>query len=187
MSRDPRPYSFPTQLSRGAQGEAVLDAHFGTHWDITPASPSEQQRGIDRWFVHRAGSSTRVAVEYKTDRTAGRTQNAFIETISVDTAGKRGWAYTSAARSMVYYVPSCEQAYVIPFKALRRALPRWTARYPQRRIPNEGYHTQGLLVPLAELAGTALAVVNVSGLACSGHRPLAGIPAGRVVHAGAER
>ncbi len=63
---------------------------------------------------------------------------------------------------MVYYVPGCEQAYIIPLAALRRALPRWTARYPQRRIPNEGYHTHGLLVPLAELAGVALAVVNVS-------------------------
>ncbi len=162
VPRSPRPYSFPTQLSRGIQGEQVLDAHFRARWDIISASPDEQRRGIDRWFVSRASSPKRVAVEYKADRTAGRTQNAFIETVSVDTAGKRGWVYTSAAHILMYYVLGTGQTYVIPLAALRRALPRWTAQYPQRRVPNEGYHTHGLLVPLAELAGVALAIVDVS-------------------------
>jgi hypothetical protein len=154
-------YRFRQQLSLGAQGEAVLDAYFGERWDITPASPSEQRHGIDRWFVSRANPSRRVAVEYKTDHTAGRTHNAFIETVSVDTAGKLGWAYTSAAQMLLYYVPEDERVFVIPLTGLRRALSRWLDRYPKRYIPNEGYHTHGILVPLMELEATARQVVSV--------------------------
>ncbi len=159
-----RPYSVPLQLSRGAQGEAVLDAHFGTRWAITPASPAAQRRGINRWLVRRGRPPRRVAVEYKTDRTAGRTQNALIETVSVDTAGKQGWAYTSAACVLLDYLPASERVYVISLVALRRALPQWAVRYPQRRIPNEGYYTHGLTVPLRELASIARAVINVGPL-----------------------
>jgi hypothetical protein len=154
-------YSFRQQLSRGAQGESVLDAYFADRWIITPASPSEQRHGIDRWFVSRTNPSRRVAIEYKTDRTAGRTHNAFIETVSVDTAGKLGWAYTSAAQMLLYYVPEEAQIYIIQLVNLRRALHGWLDRYPKRYIPNEGYHTHGVLVPLTELQATARQVVSV--------------------------
>lgn len=142
-------YDFDTQLRRGQNGEAELDAWFGRTFVIRPATREEQRQGIDRWFTDRR-SGERLSVEYKTDWTASRTGNVFVETVSVDTAGKPGWAVSSRAEWLVYFLPDDGLAYVIPFADLRRALPRFERDYPTRRIANRGYHTVGLLVPQDE-------------------------------------
>lgn len=142
-------YDFATQLRRGQGGEAALDAWFGRRFDIRPATRAEQRRGIDRWFTDRA-SGERLSIEYKTDWTASRTGNCFVETVSVDTADKAGWAVSSQAQWLVYFLPDDGLAYVIPLVSLRAELPRWRREYPVRRIPNDGYHTVGLLVPQDE-------------------------------------
>ena len=143
-------YRFDEQLEQGEQGEAFLDRYFARWFHISHATPGEQRQGIDRWFyaLRRPRS---FAVEYKTDWTAGRTGNAFIETVSVDTRDRAGWAYTSAADRLLYYLPGRAAIYVLTLTALRYRLPFWTQQYPLREIPNDGYHTHGLLVPLAEL------------------------------------
>lgn len=122
---------------------------------VSPATGEEQRQGIDRHF------SLPLTVEYKTDATAVRTHNAFIETVSVDTAGKRGWAYTSEADVLVYYIPGDELLYIVRFSRLRARLPHWLDLFPSRRIPNRGYHTVGLLVPLEELEECADVVISV--------------------------
>jgi len=140
-------YDFTTQLNQGADGEAKLDAYFAQWYTIRHATRSEQRRGIDRIFVRPGGM---FKVEYKADRKAGETGNAFVETISVDTANKRGWAYTSQADYLLYYVPGPETVYVIRFAKLRLQMAFWVQQHPARKIPNRGYHTHGLLVPLDE-------------------------------------
>lgn len=154
-----RLYRFDEQLERGEQGEALLDRHFSRWFRIARATPGEQRQGIDRWFyaLHRPSS---FAVEYKTDWTAAQTGNAFIETISVDTRDRDGWAYTSAADVLLYYVPGRSCIYVLTLTALRFRLPFWQQQYPVREIPNSGYHTHGLLVPLTELEGCAQRVLT---------------------------
>ncbi|MGE0278167.1 MAG: hypothetical protein AB7R40_22455 [Nitrospiraceae bacterium] len=142
-------YQFNQQLADGEKGERKLDAYFAKWFTITPATMDEQRRGIDRHFTRRSDGE-HFTVEYKTDHTAGRTGNAFVETISVDTQSKAGWAITSRSQLLLYYVPGAGAIYVIPFPALRQALPTWQQRYPQRAIPNRGYHTHGILVPLLE-------------------------------------
>jgi len=99
-------------------------------------------------------------VEYKTDHTAARTGNAFIETISVDSEQKAGWAFTSQADVVLYYVPGRDQVYVLRTTAVRSRLPFWLQACEVRQVPNDGYHTHGLLVPLDELAGCADRVLH---------------------------
>lgn len=41
-------------------------------------------------------------------------------------------------------------------------LPDWLRRYPKRDVPNEGYTTQGILVPLKEFDAIALRVYLVT-------------------------
>ena len=106
------PYNFDVQLAQGESGEARLDRFFSTWFQIQPATPEEQRQGIDRWFSDRRRPRT-LAVEYKTDHTAARTGNAFIETISVDSEQKAGWAFTSQADLLLYYVPGRDQVYVL--------------------------------------------------------------------------
>lgn len=151
-------YRFDVQHTRGLEGEAALDALFARWYRITAASATEQRQGIDRWFSH---DTRRISVEYKTDTTAARTGNAFVETVSVDTSGKQGWAYTSQADYLAYYIPPDGVVYVMRFSRLRRQLPRWDLLYPTRTIPNQGYHTHGLLVPLREFEALSEAVMSI--------------------------
>lgn len=151
-------YQFDAQHADGLAGEAFLDALFSRWYRIRPATAAQQRRGIDRWF---RTATRRLAVEYKTDHTAARTGNAFVETVSVDTTHKPGWIYTSQADYLVYYIPPDGLVYVLRFAVLRRELARWVALYPVRRIPNEGYHTHGLLVALWEFEAHSEAILSV--------------------------
>lgn len=160
-------YHFDTQLASGQDDEAVLDAFFARFYEIEPASMELQRIGIDRLFTARS-NGIRKSVEYKSDVTAGRTGNAFIETVSVDTAGKKGWALTCCAQYLVYYIPPTGVAYVFPVTLIKEQLPRWLAepeRYPVREIPNvrngQAYKTHGLLVRLSELEPWAIYTQNI--------------------------
>lgn len=153
-------YTFTTQLADGAAGEERLDQYFAKWFAIRPATMDEQRAGIDRHFTRRR-DDVQFTVEYKTDHTAGRTGNAFVETISVDTQGKAGWAITSKAQLLIYYVPTSGAVYVIEFRRLRSALRTWQQRYPQRAIPNNGYETHGYLVPLMEFEKIAIQVLPI--------------------------
>lgn len=153
-------YDFQERLTAGQKGEATLDRFFATWYAIRPATRAEQRSGIDRIFTRRTDGQI-AAVEYKTDWAAHRTGNAFIETVSVDSANKPGWAFSSKAAILVYYVIDDDLAYIVTFATLREHLLRWQRAYPTRSIPNKGYHTVGLLVPLYELEHIALEVIVV--------------------------
>jgi hypothetical protein len=153
-------YTFDAQKARGDAGESFLDQVFAADYEIRPATRTEQRQGIDRIFTRRQ-TGRRLAVEYKTDYKAAHTGNAFVETVSVDTAGKAGWAYSSHADYLIYYVPGDEVIYVIALEALRRELPRWVRAYPHRAAQNESYTTHGVLVPLHEFEIHAEVVLNV--------------------------
>lgn len=153
-------YTFDAQLAQGEQGEAFLDGVFRRWYIVLPASRDDQRSGIDRWFIHLRLRRV-LAVEYKTDARAGQTHHAFVETVSVDTANKPGWAITSQADYLAYYVPGDELVYIIKFARLRLALPRWTRQYPARQIANQGYQTHGLIVPLVEFEKLSEAVLSV--------------------------
>jgi len=149
-------YDFNRQLGFGQHGENFLDAFLADDYAIV--DPQRQRDGIDRQFTHR-GTGVTFTVEIKTDRTAARTNNAFVETVSVDRAGKRGWAYTSQAAYLLYWIPGLDVLYVVQFDALRAELPRWIREFPERSIPNRDYHTIGVCVPLDEFERIAEDVV----------------------------
>jgi hypothetical protein len=152
-------YQFAAQLAEGESYETQIDAFFRSNFNvqISAVDRTTQRRGIDRVWYDVKDDRT-WTVEYKADSLAGKTGNAFIETISVDTTGKLGWAYTSQASLLVYLVTEPQTVYVISMARLRRCLPRWRAAYPTRQAANDGYNTHGLLVPLHELERIAAAV-----------------------------
>jgi len=156
----PKPYNFKEQLAIGAQGEAFLDSFFHADYQIAPAHAFEQKQGIDRHFINR-NNGTQLRVEYKTDGIAQKTHNAFVETTSVDKNDKAGWAYTSTADYLIYYVPGDELIYVIRLTKLRKCLPTWATKYPLKSALNEGYRTWGLIIPLREFERIADRVYSV--------------------------
>jgi len=153
-------YSFDAQKARGSSGEQFLDHWFVAEYEVRQATQQEQRRGIDRVFTHRQTGRC-YAVEYKTDYKAAEPGNAFIETVSVDTAGKSGWAYSSEADLLIYYIPGDGLIYVLALQALRRELPRWVQEYRPGAAQNEGYATHGVLVPLDEFERIAEVVISV--------------------------
>lgn len=152
-------YEFKEQLMKGEKSEDKLDAFFSEWYTVKRVDMFQQRQGIDRIFTRKDNGSI-FKIEYKTDWTASRTQNAFVETISVDTTDKPGWAYSSQSDYLIYYIPGDELIYVITFIALRARLPCW-CKFPSRRIPNKGYCTVGLLVPLAEFEQIAREVISI--------------------------
>jgi hypothetical protein len=151
-------YSFQRQLEQGQEGEKFLDGFFSPDWRIEAATPVQQRQGIDRVFTHRANGRA-LTVEYKTDVKAGMTGNAFVETESVSAGHKPGWALSSRADYLVYYIPEPATVYIIRMVDLRRQLPIWKARHRTRQVSNVGYVTTGILVPLSELERIAIEVV----------------------------
>jgi outer membrane PBP1 activator LpoA protein len=151
-------YSFDEQLSKGQRYELLLDRYFSQWYSIQPATMEQQRKGIDRVMTHLETKVIRT-VEYKADTIAGRTGNAFIETVSVDRTNKAGWAYTSQADYIVYLVTDPDTIYIIKPFVLRKRLPKWENSYQSRKVKNNGYNTVGLLVPLDELEKIAYRVV----------------------------
>ena len=150
-------YGFNQQLKEGEQQEQKLDAFFARWYNIQPVAMDMQRLGIDRLFTRRDNGHV-FKIEYKSDWTASKTGNAFVETVSVDTPHTPGWVYSSQADYLIYYLPKAMRAYIIAFENLRVRLPQWT-KFPTRSIPNQGYNTVGLLVPLAEIERVAKQVV----------------------------
>lgn len=153
-------YSFFERLGFGQQGESFLDKHFSKWYDIKPATRAQQRKGIDRIFTANGRS---YKVEYKCDATAARTGNAFVETVSVDSAGKPGWALTCSADFIIYYIVGIGPAYVIKPGEIKKRVKRWEGQYQSRKVPNnkggKKYNTIGVLVPLSEFEAIAYQVL----------------------------
>lgn len=152
-------YGFFEQLAIGEAYERRLDEHFRQALEIAaimPATRMQQSAGIDRIWHLKDGRLT--TVEYKADDKAGRTGNAFVETISVDTTNKPGWAVASTAMLLAYLVTEPETIYLIAMDRLRAELPRWQRQYRTTYAQNDGYRTHGVLVPLVEFERIAAKV-----------------------------
>lgn len=153
-------FSFREQLAKGEEAERFLDGYFDDRFKVLPVTREGQRKGIDRVFIDRQ-THEHARVEYKTDWRAQATRNAFIETVSVDSQEKRGWAYTTQADLVFYYVPGEELVYVLQPAVIRQCLPAWQQRYRAAKARNEGYYTHGVLVPLHELERCAKEVISL--------------------------
>lgn len=145
-------YQLAPKLAEGEHHERALDSYLNRWYRIRDVARVWQRLGIDRILTCRRTGRV-ISVQYKADTTAARTGNAFIETTSVDTAGVPGWALTCAAQYVVYYIPPRHVAYVVPGLLIKTLAARWQAEgRPTRRIPNDGYCAEGMLIPLSEFA-----------------------------------
>lgn len=152
-----RSYSFDESLALGQSYEQALDVFLKPLFSLTPAISAMQKRGVDRVAVSRK-TKKEYWLEYKADTVAGRTGNAFLETMSVQSekAEKLGWLYTSAADYIVYFVVDQAMLYWLSPAVLRRCLPEWQAQYKTKDTTTaQGWRTTGLIVPLEVLAEVA--------------------------------
>lgn len=148
-------HDFDDSLKRGHDGEdrvvRFLADEFGHK--LRPSSKAEQFRGID-YHVHDPSTGRRFTIEIKTDEVAQHTDNIFVETVSNDTTGRKGWAYTCKADFLLYWVKGIDVVYVVQPRKLLTRLDEWK-KYRQAGAQNRGYRTLGRLVPMREFEALA--------------------------------
>ena len=139
---------------------AKLDDWLAESYPMRPATMEEQWRGMDRLVrVALDEDGLEVGVDYKCDERAARTGNAFIETVSNDVSGRKGWALTTEADWVFYFVVP-DRVFGLRADKLRAAIPDWQRRFPTRAARNVGrdgrpFRTLGVCVPLKEVAAVA--------------------------------
>lgn len=158
-------YSFSEQLQAGKNAEHYLDRWLVRTHHLWPATDQEESIGIDRWARHLL-SGQRYSLQYKADQKALSTGNAFVETCSVrrnQCCEVKGWAYTCTANWLLYWVVGGSLFFVRP-DLLAHQVTNWLNLHPLRRVPNDGYETEGLLIPLPEFERIARMVVREFGI-----------------------
>jgi hypothetical protein len=147
-------HTFAAQLAEGQEGEAIIDRWLAARYsDIEPAVMKDQRRGIDRWATDTDGQ--RVGIEIKSDGQGHRTGNVFVETISVDRTGKPGWAFTSQADVLIYWLRKNGTGWLLDPATVRAKVWHWTRAYPVKTASNRDYHSYGVLVPTTEFDAIA--------------------------------
>lgn len=156
-------HNFQAKLHQGEEIEQLLDDYLDAAYVIRKATREEQRQGIDRWLtpMDPDGGAQAFSIDYKADWLAARSGHAFIETVSVDTTGKDGWALASRAEFIFYYLPQRRTLYVLSMAEIQASLPHWALIYRTVPAHNEGYLSAGVLVPLSEIERIAEDVIEV--------------------------
>lgn len=149
-------YDMHTQLEIGQEGEVFLDHLFSATYMIH----KPKTKAVDRIFRCRRTGKV-LTVEYKTDWVAEKTGQAFIELVSVDKQNKPGWALSSPAHVLVYYVPGPMLIYTVRMERIKEQVAVWEQRYPTGTCQNRTYTSRGLLVPLEEMARVSSRIMRV--------------------------
>jgi len=149
-------HKWDPSYSKGKVGEDDLDRFYGIAHIIKEVSIELQNLGIDRVFI-KMKSGFRFTVDYKTDYKTFDTGNVFIETVSRTDINKLGWAFTSCAQYIFYYLPQERVNYIATMHDIRNKLLQWYKEYPTKPAYNEGYKSLGITVPLDVFSGICIA------------------------------
>lgn len=147
MGIDGRP-----QFKQGKEVEAFLDEYFRWRgWAIYPMSDYDERTLHlgDRYFVNEEQV---LKIEYKSGIQTGYTGNLYLETVSVDVLNVPGWVYTSQADYIMYAALLNERILIFRPGRLRAAIEHLRAQFREvatSHNQNDGYNSQGVLVPLA--------------------------------------
>jgi len=139
-------HEFSGSNDKSKEHNKKIDKTFSQWYEIYSMPLTIDKIGIDRIWKDKE-RKVFYSVEYKADERAADTGNAFIETISVDTSDKPGWAYTCAAQLICYYVPRWHRAWMVSTMSIKNNIKEWEQKYRTVSAQNNGYKTYGIAVP----------------------------------------
>jgi hypothetical protein len=158
-------HSFLKSKEVGAAVEKLLDAHFMNLFTIEEVDLDTQKRGIDRIYTHPESGAV-ATVEYKADTRSLETGNLFIEVWSNKQSKKKGWAYTSQAQWLYFYVVDYKEVCIIEMTKLKRLLKGWNQTYKKATACNRSsdgfYNSEGILVPLEDFKKECIEIVKIT-------------------------
>lgn len=108
-----------------------------------------QRDGVDRVVVTSSGHNYKIDEKVRIKDY----KDFFLEFWSVKEKGKRSWIALDLAADFIAYafVPS-RRCYLLPFPPLRLAWREnhreWVSTYGEKIVPNQGYTTRGVAVPI---------------------------------------
>lgn len=147
-----------------------LDEYFSKDWEVfnlerfkPDVRAAFQGFYIDRLFIHQE-HRTRYFIQYVVDEGEfGAGGNMFIETNITGGKPRKGWAYTSTASILVYYIPAREEIILITTLAVRNRVKYWFKQYPKRVVDEaDGIQRVGVVVPVKEVVKHAWAHIQIS-------------------------
>ena len=115
---------------------------------------NENLDGVDRWLQIPSRQEI-LRVDYKNDTRTKDTGNIFIETVSVKypenskKIHKQGWIYKKRMDAVFYNIDGTDEILLLPRALLEQNIDAWQKTYGTRKIPNKGYETLGVPVPLS--------------------------------------
>lgn len=157
-------YDFSKQLKKGEAEELHLDKYFSEKYYICTVPMELQKSGIDRIFINKEDFNL-YKIEYKSDFKTHNTGNVFIETCSIsinNNCKTKGWAYTSKADFLIYFVVGEQIAYIVRMDTIRKCVDYWKSIYTERSSLNRGYKTIGILVPLNVFKSKTETVIRIN-------------------------
>lgn len=154
-------HNFKQSKQVGDAGEAALDNFFSQKFNIEDVDMTQQKLGWDRVFTHKE-RGTRASIEYKTDTQSHKTGNIFVEIWSNKEAEKRGWAFTTTAQWLYYYVVGASEVYIVDVAKMKLYLENWQAQFKVKTARNPNYTSEGMLVPIEVFKTIAYEVIKVN-------------------------
>jgi len=159
LESEKTPFSFKAQKDLGKRGENVVFEFLRKQPETlevldTSEETKFQAYGIDGvWTFESKTTELLEAIffDIKTDFNIHRTGKVFLEIESSVEGGKKGNLLTTKAQYFFYYDPWKGRLYQLPIYAVRRWYRLVGISMKHYPIPNEGYTTTGIFVPLSEL------------------------------------
>ena len=156
---------FLESFNRGKIGEEILDKFFSRWYLVEKSNPWQEKAGIDRVFTPKDKNqvSTGKLIEYKTDFRAAKTERFYIEVLSHSQKHIPGWAYSSAADTIILFacLEDKGRVYCVNTQQLRLTMPKWE-NYHIAHVQNSHYFGLGKLVPIREIAAISTKVLEVN-------------------------
>lgn len=157
--------SYNDDLRRGELGEDAVHAfmHDTYDYEIEYVNRRAQRAGLDAIYTN-PHTGRRTSVSIKTDERAGDTENVFIETVSVHQDGvdvKPGWGYMCKADVILIWLPRQRLLLVLMPARLADVVDEWSKRYLLKRVPNDGYETLGIAVPIEQVEAVSEKVIPI--------------------------
>lgn len=140
-------HEFKKKFKEGEIHAHTLDVFFSKQFEIIEANRKQESLGIDRIFISKL-YGFRYSVEYKADSRAAETGNVFIEVTSVDTMNEPGWALSSTAQILIYYIPPEGKVFIVRMLNIRDKIKKWSLDHGIKLAHNITYNTKGIPVPI---------------------------------------
>lgn len=162
MPDDGGHFDFDEQLQIGGRLERRIARSVSNEECVLPVPRRLQHRPfhMDQIWISREWPHRVRTVEITGDWRAAETGNALIEVHSVDVEGRPGKYWETWANLAVHALPSEGYGYVVKVDAIQSHMTAWSHDYREVKIPNDGYHTVGLPVPLSEIESISLRTIE---------------------------